>query len=135
MAEGVNTVSTIRLCGSMLLAIQELSMTSRPANRFAGVVTGIAFTAVATAAHADAIDGDWCNTAGQHLEITGPTIVTPGGTSMKGDYDRHAFRYTAPQGEEHAGAELRMRLFSDDDMEMVLPDGSRVPWRRCELTS
>jgi len=48
------------------------------------------------AALADAIDGDWCHGDGRRLSINGPDITTPGGTHLKGDYDRHHFSYVVP---------------------------------------
>ena len=56
------------------------------------------------AALADAIDGHWCHAEAGRLEISGPYIVTPGGTQMQGIYGRHSFSYTVPQTETPAGA-------------------------------
>ena len=53
-------------------------------------------------ARADAIDGMWCK-GSRSMQIDGPAIVTPGGTSMTGDYARHGFRYVVPADEEGAG--------------------------------
>jgi hypothetical protein len=58
---------------------------------------------------ADALDGDWCFTDGRNLNIQGPAIITPGGTSTTGDYARHTFRYTVPDGDPGAGGEIFMR--------------------------
>lgn len=84
---------------------------------------------------ADQIDGDWCNGNGKHINIEGATIKTPGGKIMTGNYDRHGFDYVSPEGEDHAGKTLKMQQFSDDHVEMKLPDGSTERWRPCELTS
>lgn len=46
---------------------------------------------------ADAIDGEWCDSNGQHFTIKGPEILTPEGTRTTGDYSRHAFSYRNPQ--------------------------------------
>lgn len=80
----------------------------------------------AAPALADRIDGNWCFTAGRHLSIDGLAIVTPGGTSMKGDYDRHGFRYVAPAGEADVGAQVDMMQFDDDTIQVVTtPPGGR----------
>ena len=81
---------------------------------------------------ADAIDGDWCN-AGRHLAIEGPTIVTPGGRTIKGNYERHAFAYLAPEGEKEAGLQIFMVLLDEETMEFH-PGSESAPgqiWRRC----
>jgi hypothetical protein len=88
---------------------------------------------------ADRIDGYWCFTAGRHLSIDGPAIVTSGGTSMTGDYNRHGFRYVAPAGEADAGAQIDMIQFDDDTIQVTTtpPDGpARTEiWKRCNLTT
>lgn len=86
-------------------------------------------------AHADAIDGSWCNEEGENLNIDGPAIVTPGGHSITGSYSRHAFSYVSPAGEKYEGDTLDMSLHSDELMSMRLPDGTIQSWRRCEVIS
>lgn len=83
---------------------------------------------------ADRIDGDWCN-SGRSLTINGPSIVTPGGNKIAGDYGRHDFRYTVPAGETGSGAQVAMTLVNDDNVEVRF--GSEAPqlWRRCRVTS
>jgi len=81
---------------------------------------------------ADAIDGNWCY-SGRHLAIDGPTILTPGGKTMKGNYDRHAFTYLAPAGEKEAGLQVFMVLRGEETMEFH-PGAQTAPgqvWRRC----
>ena len=91
-----------------------------------------------TAAWADAIDGDWCN-ASKSLNIQGPSIRTPGGNMISGDYSRHGFRYTVPAGEDGAGATIEMVLLNDENMELPRDaGGSRSAperWRRCKPVS
>jgi len=84
-------------------------------------------------AHADAIDGDWCNAKGQKLSIDGPKLTTPYGTRMEGIYDRHGFEYVVPAGEPRAGDKVVMSIFSDDDMELVRGSRQVERWRRCRL--
>lgn len=95
-------------------------------------------------AAADAIDGDWCDGRGKHLTIEGPSILTPGGTKMTGDYDRHGFRYVIPADEPEAGKRAVMMLLDEETMSLAIVDAAAaaiaadVPietWRRCKLTT
>jgi hypothetical protein len=86
---------------------------------------------------ADRIDGDWCSLeGGKTLTIKGPSIRIPSGAEITGEYDRHAFRYIGPEGDPEAGQEIRMRIFSDDDMGLVrIVGGAPQPeeqWLRCK---
>ena len=74
---------------------------------------------------ADAIDGDWCHPDGRKLTINGPEIVTPGGTRMKGDYDRHHFNYVDASGP------VAMVLQGELQMNLKPPAGADQTWRRC----
>ena len=79
------------------------------------------------AAHADAIDGNWCR-EGQRLSIDGPAIVTPSGARLQGNYSRHAFAYTEPG----SGALIEMRLLSEYEMQSRAgANGAVLDWRRC----
>lgn len=89
-------------------------------------------------AHADAIDGNWCNPEGGNLEIQGPRIITPGGNQIAGDYDRHGFRYVIPADEPRAGANVDMVLVDDDTLHRVEAPGANAPievWRRCSAAT
>jgi hypothetical protein len=95
----------------------------------------------AATARADAIDGNWCFQAKQ-MSIRGPAIVTPGGTAMQGDYDRHGFVYVIPPGEPDAGQTVVMALLNETTLR--LGTGSDVTaaakaadqiWRRCSATT
>ncbi|MEO1018962.1 MAG: hypothetical protein AAFY56_14905 [Pseudomonadota bacterium] len=89
---------------------------------------------LAAPAWADAIDGEWCSEVGQQMEIQGPTITIPSGTTLKGNYDRHAFSYQIPAGETDAGATVSMVLLSEDTMH--LKHGQDAPvevWHRCKF--
>ena len=92
----------------------------------------------ASAALADAIDGDWCNGAA-NLQIRGSAIRTPAGKDLTGDYSRHAFHYLAPAGEKDAGADVLMHLMSEETMLLVRRiGGSDSPvetWKRCQPVS
>jgi hypothetical protein len=88
----------------------------------------------AAPARADVIDGSWCSPDGlRSLTIDGPRIVTPGGTSLQGMYDRHAFSYVVPQKEEGAGSTTQLRLVNETTMQYSRGD-KQAPaevWRRC----
>jgi hypothetical protein len=94
---------------------------------------------MASAALADAIDGDWCNDDGSHLRIDGPKIELGSGQSVDGNYSRHAFSYVAPPGDPEAGVEIRFKLSSEELMRRlrnpdVMPEHADL-WRRCQTTS
>ena len=100
----------------------------------------IALAAMTETAHADAIDGNWCFRDGRHFSIQGPRIVTPKGTAMTGDYDRHSFVYVIPAREPNAGQKVEMVLLGDDDLSLTTgpAGGDRSPaelWHRCNVTS
>lgn len=94
----------------------------------------LSLIALATPAAADKIDGEWCN--GTHsLQIEGPSIRTPGGNQIKGDYSRHGFRYTVPANEPDPGADIIMHLNSEEQMTLTRKDKPDETWRRCKVTS
>jgi hypothetical protein len=82
---------------------------------------------------ADQLDGDWCFSDGRNLNIQGPAIITPSGTSTTGDYARHTFRYVVPDGDPGAGGEIFMRQLNDETMVLKEPDGTEETWNRCDL--
>ena len=108
----------------------------------ARTMTTLIAVAIATAvlpaapARADRIDGNWCYKS-RHMTIDGPVIVTPGGTKMKGLYDRHGFQYTVPAGEADAGAQVDMIQHDDNTIQVTTGGGqSRSEiWNRCDLTT
>lgn len=94
-----------------------------------------------SAAHADAIDGEWCR-EGRSFKIEGPKIRTWNGTETTGDYSRHGFRYKTPPGEPEAGADIAMLLRNEETIEVSRPGAGRglgagepEIWRRCRVTS
>ena len=101
--------------------------------RVIGAVLGLsALVLAAPSARADSIDGAWCHDNGARLMISGPTIVTPGGTRMQGDYQRHAFSYVAPAGDAGAGGTIQMRLLNEETVQILAgPQGPDAIWRRC----
>lgn len=92
----------------------------------------LALSAVATAALADAIDGNWCHNDGRRFSIRGPEIVTPGGKQMAGQYSRHFFNYTVPVPEPGAGQVIEMTLLNENTVNLRLGDaGTPETWVRC----
>ena len=90
--------------------------------------------AAADPVSADAIDGHWCHAAsGKSLSIDGPTITTPGGNTITGDYDRHGFRYIIPASEQPAGKAVAMSVIDDDNMQLTggFAGSSVQDWQRC----
>ena len=66
---------------------------------------------------ADQIDGNWClKKPFKRLSIDGPNIITPHGTKMKGEYDRHGFTYQVPAHEPGAGSFVVMQQLGDDEI-------------------
>lgn len=64
------------------------------------------------------------------LSISGPSIVTPGGARLQGEYGRHDFAYVAPTSEPGGGGRVIMRLRGEDLMQ-VQAAGLDPLWRRC----
>jgi hypothetical protein len=97
----------------------------------------IALLLFASPAHADRIDGDWCNAKDERLTITGPRITLPSGKSLAGQYRRHEFAYQAPTGEADAGQSVFMQQFSDESMSSYIiqnnQPASTINWTRCPV--
>jgi hypothetical protein len=103
------------------------------------IALSLPFILLAFAAHADAIDGDWCNDDGSHVRIDGPKIELNSSKIVEGNYTRHEFTYIVPEGEWEAGVEVRFRQSSEELMRRmrkpdVMPEHSDL-WRRCQRTS
>ncbi len=87
-------------------------------------------------AHADSIDGDWCNEVdGKHLRIEGPSISFETGVTLQGDYGRHSFSYVEPG----TGKVVDFVMRSESQMRRVralnaMPEHEDL-WRRCETIS
>ena len=87
---------------------------------------------------ADVIDGEWCDATGHHFTIRGPEIVTPAGTRTTGQYSRHAFSYSDPQGGAPEGSEIFMRLVNESTVHLrhgTDPSGPVQVWTRCQPVS
>jgi hypothetical protein len=93
---------------------------------------------LATPAMADSIDGHWCHTDGRRFSIRGPEIVTPGGKSMDGNYDRHHFSYVAPAPERGAGQTVFMTLANENTVYLrvgeAAPAAEPETWVRCSAS-
>ena len=102
-----------------------------------GVAVIVATLGLVSPARADVIDGDWCHDDGRRLSIRGPTIVTPGGTTLQGDYTRHSFQYTVPQNEAGGGQPVSMLLRSETRVDVRVGSSSETvqTWHRCTATT
>ena len=87
---------------------------------------GVAFLTHILPASADAIDGNWCRADGKRMSISGPAIVTPGGSKTQGNYSRHAFDYVIPAGEQGAGNNVAITLLGETSRMRA-----RAPTARC----
>ena len=89
----------------------------------------------ATAARADAIDGNWCAVdSALRMSIQGPSITTPGGSQIQGNYSRHAFDYVVPAGEAGSGQSVNIVL-RGEYLALSRQGSSDAPlkeWRRCQ---
>ncbi len=97
------------------------------------IVAALLLTAISPSpAQADRIDGHWCRGL-KHLSVDGPNIVTPGGTEMTGEYDRHGFQYVVPHGEPDAGATITMAQMHEELMQLSssAKPGEVEDWTRC----
>ena len=82
---------------------------------------------------ADAIDGDWCDSNGKRMSIRGPSMVTPGGQQISGNYSRHYFSYIIRAGETDAGATVEIQLLSEYLVHLRQGNDPSVhEWRRCQ---
>jgi hypothetical protein len=87
----------------------------------------------ATSALADVIDGEWCSAAGTRaFTISGPKIVTGAGVEATGNYSRHTFSYTVPEGGPDAGMPVDMRLLNDEQVRVTEGVSDPEIWHRCE---
>jgi hypothetical protein len=114
-------------------------MPSMPPGRLAAVVVCAAMFAAGTSpARADVIDGQWCFTDGQRYSIRGPSMITPAGSHIQGDYARHFFAYVAPPTDAHAGQTISISLVNEDTVQLRIgsgpsysSDGPVQIWHRC----
>jgi hypothetical protein len=99
------------------------------------LISALFLLGLATPAFADAIDGNWCHTDGRRFIIKGPEIVTPGGKSMDGNYDRHHFSYVAPAPERGAGQTIFMTLANENTVFVRIGEAASAAapetWVRC----
>jgi len=96
------------------------------------LLCGGALLGAAGDARADAVDGHWCSERGLRMTIEGPSLVSPGGVRMTGDYSRHGFGYAAPAGEPGGGGRVELVLQGETMMRAQASLGTIEPvWRRC----
>jgi hypothetical protein len=108
-----------------------------PRCRLAGL-SCVLIVAGAASAWADVIDGHWCFTDGERISIQGPSIVTPAGSQIQGDYSRHFFTYVVPPTDPGAGQTVSMMLMNEDTVHLRIgtgpsysSDGPVQVWHRC----
>lgn len=89
-------------------------------------------------AWADAIDGNWCHADGRLMSIAGPSIVTPRGSQISGDYRRHFFTYRVPASEPAAGSVISMNQLNEQTIQVrrgadlaAAEAATPETWRRC----
>lgn len=85
------------------------------------------------AGHADAssMDGHWCFTNGERIQIDGAKIVTSAGNQVTGKYDQNSFSYIAPKAEPSAGGRVEFQLMAEDEIHMRIDGGKHRILRRC----
>ena len=106
------------------------------AHRFPLLLAVAIAATLPTGAHADRIDGNWCSSDGRLLSIDGPSIITPGGNHLTGEYGRHTFAYTIPTGEPGEGGDAGMRQLNDETIHIQWPEAADIEvWNRCDVTS
>jgi hypothetical protein len=98
------------------------------------VFTGVALVMGISPVHADAIDGQWC-LGTRYFEINGPSIRTPGGNEISGNYDRHGYTYIVPANEEGAGTEVVMVLLNESTVRVTRGRSAPETWKRCKPLS
>jgi len=93
----------------------------------------------ATPAFADRIDGNWCNADSARIEINGPKISLNSKPAFEGQYSHHEFLFTVPEGEDHAGDQIYLRLRGEEDMTSYTIKNDNpvdpVEWKRCQAVS
>jgi hypothetical protein len=105
------------------------------------VLVGVLLVATTTFAAADQIDGSWCSPSGSSMTIEGSQIVTPGGQSITGRYNRHHVDYEVPQGETNAGSRVSADQLNDEEIRVIVlgkdPAANQPSeiWTRCQVIS
>jgi hypothetical protein len=102
----------------------------------AAMIAAGALCVASSSARADAIDGQWC-LGSSHFAIEGPSILTPGGNRIQGNYSRHGFVYIVPTSEPGAGSQIDMVLLNEETVQLTRQGQASAPeiWRRCKPTS
>ena len=90
---------------------------------------------MSSVAHADSLDGDWCNARDGKLTIDGSVIITPNGGRVMGEYGRHRFEYVAPDNDWHPGKKIVIQQFSETLMELSVEGGTADQWKPCQVVS
>lgn len=89
---------------------------------------------------ADQIDGNWCSPTGKTLSVDGPQVVTPGGSSVTANYDRHHVDFIIPKGEARAGERFVADQLGDEEIKVTIAGsaGAKIAkpeiWTPCKPT-
>ena len=86
---------------------------------------------LANPAVADVLDGDWCNPDSGEMTIHGPTILTPRGYLVIGEYTQHRFAYVAPPGDWYEGKLIFLQQRGEKLMELSVEGLPPEGWVRC----
>jgi hypothetical protein len=100
----------------------------------AAIIACVALFGSVYPAFADAIDGQWC-LGTSHFEINGPSIRTPAGNSITGNYHRHGFEYVVPGNEQGAGTQIVMVLLNEETVQLTRGTMGPETWKRCKPVS
>lgn len=101
----------------------------------------IILVAATQPALADQIDGNWCSPDGQSISVDGPNVVTPGGSKISANYDRHHVDFQIPEGEPHSGDRFSADQLNDDQISVSITRardaraGKAVIWTPCRPIS
>ncbi|SMX36143.1 hypothetical protein [Maliponia aquimaris] len=86
-------------------------------------------------AAADEISGEWCGPDGQSLTIRGARVLAPSGIETDGQYSRHRYEFTMPEGGRDAGQAVVVQQLSDEEVLVSFDGGTPVSWSRCRAVT
>lgn len=101
------------------------------------LVVALMLLGFAGTAHADSLDGDWCNADNEKLTIEGDDIILPDGKRVTGNYARHQFTFSSPSGAWHGGKDILLQQHSEQSMSLLSAGNSAAgeAWKRCNVNS
>lgn len=100
--------------------------------RLTAATAGLLLALSTGTALADRIDGNWCSPDGlTNVHIDGPELTLSPGITITGQYTRHEFLYSLPEGDPDAGTEVYMRQLSEEQVNVFIGEAEPVIWHRC----